>query len=314
MPIRLLIDALKERLEDLMGDRYYSPGVGTAAFYGSLWAIYPLFVLVYYGVRYLWWAGEIYFDDAYHVAFPFWMGGLGFTLLALIALIAAWDMFVGKRGVPEYIEWILSRRDFLNKVPVLGAITWALSLPFKILEWDIAQDRALKEGKYAIPGESLMSSYVFRAVLINGIILLGQNMDPVSESFYFYNLQAREAVEKLGDSVRSWAGKHDSLPVSEHQLASLVRDTFNGQPKTFYKYGQEGTTTFFQVKYVANATGPYFGTTPDLEPLVLFCAFDRDHKRFWLTGTTLDRPVGRRGTPILYPNNKTIMVYEVELD
>jgi hypothetical protein len=89
-------------------------------------------------------------------------------------------------------------------------------------------------------------------------------------------------------SLAAWDETHDRFPTDETELLDALSRRPQSEARLFYVGRRELPYT---VKMVANATGPYVGSLPE-RPGVFVYAVRKDFLEYWITVTTLDRPVG----------------------
>ena len=293
-----------------------------------------------------WWAVEIFARDAIFIPYPllsdtpntshqYALVGFVFTLLGFEILVATWDLAKDKEVAPEHyllplngLTWVIGK---VIRLSMAGLFLWFLKAYFFdldvpvvelrpgakvfvllmvaiwLLNWDVRQDQKAAEGKYAIPGQSLMSDPDTRLFVLSVITLVAffgmAEAEPRSLLYLRANAETFGIMSDVQKRLASWAEAKGRLPKDQAELQSLEKAAFGGPRKGPYQHGKKGEAVYTKLSYVRNASGPYIPKTGPLEPSVVFCAVDESLKKLWLTATILDGYVGHQGTPLLDLND-----------
>jgi len=101
---------------------------------------------------------------------------------------------------------------------------------------------------------------------------------------------ATGATREIEQNLIAWDGIHGRYPMDANELADAVGSEFLSERPVFRR---QGKAIPYRLRFVPNATGPYEYQDVD-EPGMLVYAVSSNFREFWLTMTTLDKPVGGR--------------------
>jgi hypothetical protein len=304
-----------------------------------MWALlyllaYGLFgwIALFQGLVCLWRALDIYAWDAIHIPYPIISDSLStlhqylfvgsvLVIIGFLTLWAAWELIASDgNGRPEdYISllrklsWLIKRVAPISFVALFGFShidirqikpgAWVfllLSAAIWVLSWDVEHDKKASEGKYALLGQSLMSTPGARLFVLSAISVLtvvGINTaEPWDEQYRRANAATYFTVSMLKNALDAKISLSGRLPRDQDELLLIVKIALEGSSlNSPYRRGPGDDVVHVTLTYVKDSSGPYTSMAGALEPSVLYCAVDRDLKKYWLTATILDGFVGTKG-------------------